>query len=102
MIYPCSGCGACCRRVNVAVEHSKELDIGHDLSFPYGWDEDGVCEMLENNRCRVYENRPLICRIDDLQKIVGGSKKKFYKLTAKACNALIDDFNIDKSFKIKI
>ena len=30
MNYPCSGCGACCKRVNVAVEHSKELDIGYD------------------------------------------------------------------------
>ena len=35
-------------------------------TFTFGWvlrrGEDGNCIFLENNRCRVYQNRPHICR----------------------------------------
>ena len=102
--FPCSGCGACCRKIDRAVKNAKELDIDVDLSFPYKWDEKGVCEMLEDNKCKIYEDRPLLCRIDDLQKLLEDriGKEEFYRLTAQACNSLIDEFKLDKSFKIKI
>lgn len=106
--FPCSGCGACCRKINVAVANSKMLSnmLEVELPFPYGWDEKGVCEMLEDNRCKVYETRPLLCRVDDLGKLFKKksilNKRKFHKLTARACNILIDEFKINKSFKVKL
>jgi len=59
--FPCTGCGICCTRVWLAKGTlSKE-------EFPFDVKKDGSCEMLgKDNTCKVYENRPDICRIDKM------------------------------------
>lgn len=99
--YPCSGCGACCRKVSLAVLGVGVQPKEHPLHFPYKWDESGCCEMLVGNQCSVYEDRPLMCRVDAVQPFVGMTKKKWYKLNVKACNSLMDKEKLDLNLRIK-
>ena len=52
--FPCTKCGACCRRVGLAHE-TKFLDRG-----------DGVCMHYDagSKGCSIYDERPEICRIE--------------------------------------
>lgn len=52
-MFQCDCCGCCCRNLNQS-ELYKELDRG-----------DGVCKYLNGNICSIYEERPLICRVDE-------------------------------------
>lgn len=70
------------------------------VDFPHEISEDGVCSKLVDNKCSVYDDRPLICRVDDL--IGDGDKKKWYNMNAAACNALQEHFKIDNSFRVKL
>ena len=77
----CDKCGLCCRHI----KGIKELE---------GFDKgNGVCKYLDEktNLCEIYENRPLICRVDDMyhkyfNKIY--SKQEYYKLNYNACKKL--------------
>jgi len=90
--YPCIKCGLCCRRINVAVETAKEL-FGK-IDFPYKWDVSGKCEMLgDDEMCKVYDNRPLICNIDKMAEFIGVNKKEVYELNVSACNELLKEAN---------
>jgi len=102
--FPCSGCGACCRRVNQAVANigAKSVPEEHPLYFPYSWDEKGVCEKLVDNRCSVYENRPMMCDVEKVAEYLGIEREEFFKINARACNMLIDEDGLDESFKLKI
>lgn len=53
MTFPCSQCGACCRRLRLSALYAG-LDRG-----------DGVCRYLHDNLCSIYEERPLLCRIEE-------------------------------------
>lgn len=52
--FPCTQCGLCCQRVSVA-KATQFLDRG-----------DGICKHYDDGlrQCRIYENRPDICRVD--------------------------------------
>jgi len=101
-IFPCSGCGACCRRINKAVENLGDIDSDSELYFPYKWDETGRCEMLtDDNRCQVYETRPLICNIDKLSSVIDIPKDQFYVMNIAACNMMIDEDNLPLKYRIK-
>ena len=106
----CVGCGACCRRMNVAVKaiptYSEKYNIPiEELDFPYKYDETGRCENLgEDNLCKVYENRPNFCNVDWMMDKMGmtDNKNNFYELNAKACNQMMDEDNIDPILRINI
>lgn len=53
--FPCSSCGQCCKNVHLS-EQTNYLDRG-----------DGTCRHFDNKSllCTIYEQRPLICRIED-------------------------------------
>jgi uncharacterized protein len=88
--YPCIKCGLCCKRVDKAVENAKVIG----LSFPYNWDETGRCEMLgEDNLCKVYYDRPLMCNIDRLVQEFDVDKKLFYNINISSCNKLLLEDN---------
>lgn len=73
-----------------------------DLKFPHHIYENGECEMLDdNNKCKVYENRPLVCNIDKMADYLGKSKEDFYKLNVKACNKMIKEEGLDDEYLIK-
>lgn len=77
--YPCNSCGLCCKNLD-HIEELKEYDRG-----------DGVCIHLKNDLCSIYEERPLICRIDKMYDKVfykQFSKKDYYIENLKACQKL--------------
>src|ERR1044071_7134338 len=65
--------GACCRlSFALTVQDLEEGRVKWDLGRPYmiRHDEDGYCHHVErtSKRCRVYENRPVVCRAYDCRK----------------------------------
>lgn len=92
--YPCTSCGVCCTKVKTAVETLN-------FDFPFGWDKSGCCEKLIDNKCSVYEDRPLICNIDRLWELTNLTKEEFYELNIKACNKMMHESNIPIEFRIR-
>ncbi len=79
MMFNCDKCGLCCSNIG-GIELYKDLDRG-----------DGVCKYLKDNLCSIYENRPLLCRIDDSWKQFYSSEMSlecFYELNYKGCKKL--------------
>jgi Fe-S-cluster containining protein len=79
MMFKCSQCGVCCRHLDRS-ELYRELDRG-----------DGVCRYLKGNLCSIYENRPLLCRIDEsydkyFSEIY--TRDEYYRLNEQACKIL--------------
>lgn len=79
--FPCTACGQCCRRVYLS-EKTAYLNRG-----------DGVCQYFneENNLCSIYENRPLICRVDDYYQAHFSqmiSWDDFVQLNMEICHSL--------------
>ncbi|HET7654424.1 MAG TPA: YkgJ family cysteine cluster protein [Acidimicrobiales bacterium] len=76
---PCDGCTACCRSsqfVHIAPDETSTLAaVPAALRFPapalppghvvLGYDEQGRCPMLVDDRCSIYEVRPRACRTYD-------------------------------------
>ena len=73
---PCGDCTACCTSayfIHIGPEEKRTLSrIPRELLFPapglpkgnvvMGYDEQGRCPMLIDNRCSIYEDRPMTCR----------------------------------------
>ena len=53
--FPCTSCGQCCKNVHLS-EQTKYLNRG-----------DGTCSHFDDSSllCTIYEQRPLICRIEE-------------------------------------
>ncbi len=76
---PCDGCTACCTSsqfVHIEPDESDVLaHIPGELLFPaprmppghvvLGYDANGHCPMLVDDRCSIYEHRPRTCRTYD-------------------------------------
>ena len=76
---PCGECTACCTSayfIHIAPDETETLArIPQQLLFAapgqpkgnvlMGYDKDGHCPMLVNNRCSIYEHRPQTCRTYD-------------------------------------
>ncbi len=76
---PCGACTACCRSsqfVHVGPDETDALSrIPKELLFPapglskghvlMGYDEQGCCPMLVDDRCSIYGHRPQTCRSYD-------------------------------------
>jgi len=113
MMFPCSGCGQCCRKVGEVVKNAKEQVRIHngkvsslirDLAkFPYGTTEEGVCEKLVDNKCSVYDKRPDVCSIERSWKLYSKeTKEDYFKRNAELCNVMIDEAGLPDSLKIKL
>ncbi len=72
----------------------KPIRYGHlaeaIAEFPYQAKEDGSCEMLEDNRCKVYDNRPLLCDVGRIaeETKMPVSREKWFEMNYKACKSL--------------
>ena len=78
-MFKCDCCGECCRNLDKS-DLYKELNRG-----------DGVCKFLMENLCSIYDNRPLLCRIDDSYDIDFKdryTKEEYYKLNYEVCKKL--------------
>lgn len=87
-MFECDACGECCRNLNKS-DLYKDLDRG-----------DGVCKYLKGNLCSIYDERPLLCRVDESFELYFKntmSKEDFYNLNYKACRFLKE--NAGKSGK---
>lgn len=102
-MFPCSGCGACCRRIKQAVEHHNIINKKHPLYFPHKWDINGICEHLgDDNKCKIYSQRPLLCNIEKYAEYIGADKNEFFSINIRACNQLMDIDGIPLLFRIKL
>ena len=79
MSVPCQSCTAkCCKNYDVFIDH-EDLNISDNLDFikkipyskSYGYvpkfililnNPDKTCQFLVEDKCSIYDNRPLICR----------------------------------------
>jgi Fe-S-cluster containining protein len=103
--FPCTGCGACCKRISKLKNFLVTDDTEDLMYFPYQWDENGICENLnqEDNTCNIYESRPTICNVEKIFELSKGGpkeKQKFYKINAEQCNRMIEEDGLDEKFKI--
>lgn len=78
-MFKCEHCGCCCRNLD-------KSDIYAQLNRG-----DGVCKYLKGNDCSIYENRPLLCRVDEsydsiFYKMM--SREEFYKMNKQVCKML--------------
>ena len=99
MVFPCTKCGACCKKVGFAIG----LDPEFDKAFPFSATPEGHCEMLgDNNECLVYDTRPDVCRIDVMQTKYDIPEQEYFKLTAMVCNKLQENLRLDESLRVII
>lgn len=102
--FPCTGCSGCCRLIGGILDkgqnHPDPVLRQVIASFPYVTDENGVCEKLIDNRCSVYDNRPLLCNVTLLGKLLSLDLNEWYSKNIKHCNLIIDFLGLDKSYKI--
>jgi Fe-S-cluster containining protein len=87
----CSKCGLCCKHA------------GQVTGFPEETDEKGCCVHLKDNKCSIYENRPLICRVDDFYEVVKSkfeNKDQYIAMNITVCNTLIRQNKLDDKFLI--
>lgn len=78
--FKCDCCGLCCHHVG-KYQDMKEYDRG-----------DGICMYLnKDNKCDIYETRPLICNVRKLYEKVFANKytwDEFLELQYNACKQL--------------
>jgi Fe-S-cluster containining protein len=87
-VFPCNGCGACCRLAG---------KTGLVPSKP-----DGSCVFLaEDDSCLIYEARPSFCRVDE-RKPPGVSVEEWYRQSARACNELQEKLGMPVSFRMRV
>lgn len=97
--FPCTGCGACCKAVWMAMP---------ELAKP-----DGSCKHLgEDNLCGIYDNRPEICLISfenhkkraregsTFTEKVFETKADYFKANAEMCGVLQNHYGIDKKYRV--
>lgn len=78
-MFICDKCGACCRNLHKS-ELYKNLHNG-----------DGVCRYLQGNECSIYEDRPLICRIEESYELFFKSQlsyEEYIELNYESCKLL--------------
>lgn len=78
-MFQCNCCGEWCRNLDKSYLY-KELDRG-----------DGVCKYLSGNICSIYDDRPLLCRVDDSYNIYFKeqyTKEQYYNLNYEVCKKL--------------
>ena len=101
--FPCSGCGACCKRINVVAESIDLSDKQSPFYFPYSYDQNGKCENLtDDNKCAIYDTRPMLCNIDLFIDTFGLDRLDFYRENITQCNRFMDEDNIPNNFRITL
>ncbi len=86
-MFRCNKCGACCKSLDKSYLYHM-LDRG-----------DGVCKYLVNNQCSIYDNRPILCRVDEsymkfYSKLM--TSEEYYRLNYEACDKLKKEIKEDQ------
>ena len=53
-----------------------------------------------DNKCSVYEDRPLICNIDEGINHLDVTQEEFYRINYQECNKMMDEDGIDPSLRV--
>lgn len=104
-VFPCTKCGACCRKIGMVVVAAKLLAQTHPAfeevaDFPYPINRDGSCSKLDGNLCSVYDNRPTICNIDKMFAFFKLSKQEYYRQNIAGCHEAMKQEGIYEQYKI--
>lgn len=78
-MFQCKMCGRCCRNLD-------KSDLYNFLNRG-----DGVCKFLRDNECSIYDERPIICRVDDSYEMFFKDKlsiDEYYQLNYEGCIAI--------------
>lgn len=78
-MFLCDRCGCCCRNLDKSDIYA-ELDRG-----------DGICKYLIGNDCSIYENRPILCRVDECYELYFKNqleREEYYRLNKEMCKKL--------------
>ncbi len=78
-MFKCRKCGLCCKSLKNNPLY-KDLDRG-----------DGVCKYLAGNLCTIYDNRPLLCRVDESYEQFfkdDYTKEEYYNMNYEVCKML--------------
>ncbi len=95
--FNCKKCGLCCATIGKSITIARELIMPDELmaeyaSFPHSFDEKGRCEMLlQDNTCKVYDNRPTLCNIKKTREkyVPSMSEEEFFALNESVCDKMI-------------
>ncbi len=90
--FPCTSCGACCKNIK-GIKELESFDLGN-----------GICKHLDmqSNTCKIYENRPEICRVSVMYEKMyfrQYSKEQFYALNIESCKILQEKEGVDKALR---
>ncbi len=78
-MYERDKCGECCRNLCKSPIYN-ELHNG-----------DGICMYLKNDICTIYDDRPLVCRIDECYEVMFKEKisyEDYLELNYRFCKEL--------------
>lgn len=81
-MFSCDKCGECCRNL-----FRSKLYVSLNRG-------DGVCKYLNGNLCSIYQDRPLLCRVDESYKMFFSEKfslEEYYQLNKTICEKLKAD-----------
>jgi len=109
MKFNCTGCGVCCKRLKKILDFYKNIKPGSHqehlrvmaMEFPYKTNRRGACVKLKNNRCSIYDSRPLLCNIKGIfEKYpqVAKTEEDWYILNMMACNSMMREEGIPPIF----
>ena len=73
-MFKCDKCGICCRNLDKSNLYAN-LHNG-----------DGICKYLRGDLCSIYDNRPLLCRVDECYDLFykgSMNKDEYYKKNYK-------------------
>ncbi len=83
-MYPCTKCSLCCTKIGQILQKKESVFQKEIDEFPYK-EKDGVCEMLKDKICSVYDNRPDLCNIEFMSNKYGITEKE----NIASCNSMI-------------
>jgi Fe-S-cluster containining protein len=91
--FKCTSCGLCCKKIGLMLTLPPAMSFlaRAKAEFPYQAKPDGSCEMLdEDNKCKVYDNRPLLCDVGRLgdEPDIPMSKEVWFDMNYKGCEIL--------------
>jgi Fe-S-cluster containining protein len=80
--FACDKCGLCCKNIG-GIDELTSMNRG-----------DGTCKHFNDIslECSIYDQRPLICRVDEGYVLFEKeyTKEEYYKLNIKSCTTLKD------------
>ena len=96
--FECTSCGLCCKEIGHIIGSKAPFEWMQKATddFPYKANEDGSCEKLIDNKCSVYDNRPLLCDVERMaeQKDCPVTKETWFEMNYIGCKQLQSELDM--------